>query len=66
MKLNDNRVLQAIPRLIARVGELGLGRARAVQLPSHRREIVVFVVSGTGGDKKQTSSLNVAIEAGHP
>lgn len=55
MKLNDRRVVEALPRLVARVGELGLGPARAVQLPSHRREVVVFCVRRTGGDKKQTS-----------
>jgi 23S rRNA (cytidine2498-2'-O)-methyltransferase len=42
MKLNDERVADAVPQLIARVAEFGLGEPRAVQLPSHRREIVVI------------------------
>lgn len=42
MKFNDQRVVQSVPRLIARMAELGLGHPRAVQLPSHRQEIAVF------------------------
>ncbi|HEY5960927.1 MAG TPA: SAM-dependent methyltransferase [Polyangiaceae bacterium] len=42
MKLNDRRVADALPQLIARVGEFGLGEPRAVQLPSHRQEVVVI------------------------
>jgi 23S rRNA (cytidine2498-2'-O)-methyltransferase len=41
MKMNDQRAVDAIPRLVARVAEFGLGEPRAVQLPSHRSEIAV-------------------------
>jgi 23S rRNA (cytidine2498-2'-O)-methyltransferase len=39
LKLNDQRVVEELPALIARAGELGLGAARATHLPSNRREI---------------------------
>jgi 23S rRNA (cytidine2498-2'-O)-methyltransferase len=42
LKLNDERMVESVPRLLARCGELGFGKARAVQLPSHRREIAVI------------------------
>ncbi|MGC4066652.1 MAG: SAM-dependent methyltransferase [Polyangiaceae bacterium] len=42
LKLNDDRMVESVPKLLARCGELGFGKARAVQLPSHRREIAVI------------------------
>jgi 23S rRNA (cytidine2498-2'-O)-methyltransferase len=42
LKLNDERMVESVPKLIARCGELGFGRVRAVQLPSHRREIAII------------------------
>jgi len=41
LKLNDERMLRALPKLLSRCGELGFGPARAVQLPSHRQEVAV-------------------------
>lgn len=43
VKLNDERVVAAIPRLLARLAELGFGQPQAVQLPSHRRELVAIL-----------------------
>lgn len=44
LKLNDDSMVAALPKLLARCGELGFGAPRAVQLPSHRREIAVVCV----------------------
>lgn len=39
LKLNDARVVEELPSLLARAGTLGLGSARATHLPSNRREV---------------------------
>lgn len=47
LKLNDERMLAQIPKLLARCGELGFGPARGIQLPSHRQEIAVLCTKAT-------------------
>lgn len=49
MKLNDQRAVDSIQKLLPRVAEFGLGRPRAVQLPSHRREIAIVAFRGRRG-----------------
>jgi 23S rRNA (cytidine2498-2'-O)-methyltransferase len=41
LKLNDWGMADAVPDLVARVGAMGLGPARATQLPANRQEICV-------------------------
>jgi 23S rRNA (cytidine2498-2'-O)-methyltransferase len=43
LKLNDDGVFEALPRLAARIGKLGAKRVRYTQLPSHRSEIVAIL-----------------------
>ena len=40
LKLNDEHMRAQLADFVARVGRLGLGPARAAQLPSHRHEVV--------------------------
>jgi len=44
LKLNDERIREALPLLLDRVAELGLGKPRALQLPSNRREVTVVAL----------------------
>lgn len=43
LKLNDDGVFEALPRLADRIGRLGAREVRYVQLPSHRSEIVAIL-----------------------
>nr|MBA3501678.1 hypothetical protein [Deltaproteobacteria bacterium] len=43
LKLNDDGVFEALPRLATRIGKLGAKRVRYTQLPSHRSEIVAIL-----------------------
>jgi 23S rRNA (cytidine2498-2'-O)-methyltransferase len=43
LKLNDDGVFVALPRLLERIGKLGSKRVRVTQLPSHRSEVVAIV-----------------------
>jgi 23S rRNA (cytidine2498-2'-O)-methyltransferase len=43
LKLNDDGIFEALPRLAARIGKLGARRVRYTQLPSHRSEIVAIL-----------------------
>ncbi len=43
LKLNDDGVFEALPRLAARIGKLGARAVRYTQLPSHRSEIVAIL-----------------------
>ena len=43
LKLNDDGVFEALPRLAARIGKLGAARVRYTQLPAHRSEIVAIL-----------------------
>jgi peptidoglycan/xylan/chitin deacetylase (PgdA/CDA1 family) len=43
LKLNDDGVFEALPRLIERIGKLGARRVRVTQLPSHRSEVVAIL-----------------------
>lgn len=43
LKLNDEGVFEALPRLAARIEKLGAARVRYTQLPSHRSEIVAIL-----------------------
>jgi 23S rRNA (cytidine2498-2'-O)-methyltransferase len=43
LKLNDDGVFEALPRLAARIAKLGAARVRYTQLPSHRSEIVAIL-----------------------
>lgn len=43
LKLNDDGVFEALPRLATRIGKLGATRVRYTQLPSHRSEIVAIL-----------------------
>jgi 23S rRNA (cytidine2498-2'-O)-methyltransferase len=43
LKLNDDAIVDALPRLAARIDKLGARRVRYTQLPSHRREIVAIL-----------------------
>ena len=43
LKLNDDGVVAALPRLLERVGKLGAARVRVTQLPSHRSEVVAIL-----------------------
>ena len=43
LKLNDDGVFEALPRLATRVAKLGAARVRYTQLPSHRSEIVAIL-----------------------
>lgn len=43
LKLNDDGVFQALPRLAHRIERLGAREVRFVQLPSHRSEIVAVL-----------------------
>ena len=44
LKLNDDGVFEALPRLANRIEQLGAREVRYVQLPSHRSEIVAILV----------------------
>jgi 23S rRNA (cytidine2498-2'-O)-methyltransferase len=43
LKLNDDGVFEALPRLAARIAKLGAAHVRYTQLPSHRSEIVAIL-----------------------
>jgi 23S rRNA (cytidine2498-2'-O)-methyltransferase len=43
LKLNDDGVFEALPRLAVRIAKLGAARVRYTQLPSHRSEIVAIL-----------------------
>lgn len=43
LKLNDDGVFQALPRLIDRIERLGAREVRITQLPSHRSELVAIL-----------------------
>jgi 23S rRNA (cytidine2498-2'-O)-methyltransferase len=43
LKLNDDGIFEALPRLAARVEKLGAREVRYTQLPSHRSEIVAIL-----------------------
>lgn len=43
LKLNDDGVFEALPRLAARIEKLGAAHVRYTQLPSHRSEIVAIL-----------------------
>ncbi len=43
LKLNDDGVFEALPRLAARIAKLGAKHVRYTQLPSHRSEIVAIL-----------------------
>lgn len=43
LKLNDDGVFEALPRLATRIAKLGAKRVRYTQLPSHRSEIVAIL-----------------------
>ena len=43
LKLNDDGVFAALPRLLERIGKLGAKRVRVTQLPSHRSEVVAIL-----------------------
>ncbi len=43
LKLNDDGVFEALPRLAARIAKLGATTVRYTQLPSHRSEIVAIL-----------------------
>lgn len=46
LKLNDDRMHRALPDLLTRVGRLGFGVPRAIQLPSNRSEVSVVARRG--------------------
>ena len=43
LKLNDDGVFEALPRLASRIERLGAREVRYVQLPSHRSEIAAIL-----------------------
>ncbi len=43
LKLNDDGVFEALPRLLARIAKLGARTMRVTQLPSHRSEVVAIL-----------------------
>ena len=43
LKLNDDGVFEALPRLLDRIARLGAREVRTVQLPSHRSEIAAIL-----------------------
>lgn len=43
LKINDDGIFEALPRLRTRIGKLGAKRVRYTQLPSHRSEIVAIL-----------------------
>jgi len=43
LKLNDDGVVAALPRLRERIGKLGARQVRITQLPSHRSEVVAIL-----------------------
>ncbi|MBK9029850.1 MAG: hypothetical protein IPL61_00660 [Myxococcales bacterium] len=43
LKLNDDGVVAALPRLLERLGKLGARTLRVTQLPSHRSEVVAIL-----------------------
>lgn len=43
LKLNDDGVFEALPRLLDRIGKLGARRVRVTQLPSHRSEVAAIL-----------------------
>jgi hypothetical protein len=43
LKLNDDGVFEALPRLANRIERLGAREIRYVQLPSHRSEIAAIL-----------------------
>ena len=43
LKINDDGVFAALPRLLARIGKLGAKQVRVTQLPSHRSEVAAIL-----------------------
>jgi 23S rRNA (cytidine2498-2'-O)-methyltransferase len=43
IKINDDGVFEALPRLLERIRKLGAPRMRVTQLPSHRSEVVAIL-----------------------
>jgi 23S rRNA (cytidine2498-2'-O)-methyltransferase len=43
IKLNDDGVFEALPRLLERIGKLGAASVRVTQLPSHRSEVAAIL-----------------------
>jgi 23S rRNA (cytidine2498-2'-O)-methyltransferase len=43
LKLNDDGVFAALPRVLARIGKLGARQVRVTQLPSHRSEVAAIL-----------------------
>jgi 23S rRNA (cytidine2498-2'-O)-methyltransferase len=43
LKLNDDGIFEALPRLLERIGKLGAATVRVTQLPSHRSEVVAIL-----------------------
>jgi 23S rRNA (cytidine2498-2'-O)-methyltransferase len=43
LKLNDDGVFEALPRILARIDKLGARTVRVTQLPSHRSEVVAIL-----------------------
>lgn len=43
LKLNDDGIFEALPRLLERVRKLGAPRLRTTQLPSHRSEVAAIL-----------------------
>lgn len=48
LKLNDWSTADTIPRFLAQARELGLEQPRAVQLPAHRQEVLLFGLTAKG------------------
>jgi 23S rRNA C2498 (ribose-2'-O)-methylase RlmM len=48
LKLNDDAVVAALPRLLQQVRELGAREVRATQLPANRRDVFVAAWMGRG------------------
>ncbi|HVV85883.1 MAG TPA: SAM-dependent methyltransferase [Kofleriaceae bacterium] len=43
LKLNDDAIVAALPRLLERIRKLGAAQLRVTQLPSHRSEVVAIL-----------------------
>jgi 23S rRNA (cytidine2498-2'-O)-methyltransferase len=46
LKINDDGIFEALPRLYERIGKLGASSVRVTQLPSHRSEVVAILTWG--------------------
>jgi len=43
LKINDDGIFAALPRLYERIAKLGASSVRVTQLPSHRSEVVAIL-----------------------